>query len=290
MKKYFLIVLSIFLTALMPACAQTQRDPYKIYVAGYSDSISKANHSLEIDLSNETTYKGSVKKTKTVNVFGNEYEVTYKETKKRYLYNCEWDCYEYSDDKMGVFVNINSRTGNIDYCSIAMKEGYEKVYIDKLSQEECLTISQNYLSNHVDDVENYRVDNVREYYNGFRFSFSRYIGELATCDGASITVNFNGEIETFQSECLNELKNAELPPDDIIDQIKNNIDKKLGEIYDAVDDKDKLSYGEKELIFTRFEDGSYGFEIFIDVSLSSDSNNGNTYIISERNRFVVFID
>ena len=70
MKKYFLIVLSIFLTALMPACAQTQRDPYKIYVAGYSDSISKANHSLEIDLSNEITYKGSVKKTKTVNVFG----------------------------------------------------------------------------------------------------------------------------------------------------------------------------------------------------------------------------
>lgn len=277
MKKLVCVILAVLIIAFSTAsCASIALTHFEILEVGGYDSLSGADHSSDIHLTDTRVQEQNVAKTKRIAIDGKEMELTYKETRHGYLYHSATDTYEGKHAGHVVLARFNRATGKMDlYNDASLSNGIA----GNLSRDECLAVAQEYLSNYTEDVEKYTLtkEAYRESSKYYMFEFSRTIHGIKTCDKAVIYVTSQGVIWMHSFVSLGEMRKATLPPQEIMDEIRAGLDERLDKIYSPITDKYEVSYELDEEEFLRLADGSYALKYDYAVTLTPKSEEGPAF-------------
>ena len=272
MKKllcmFFAVLIIVFATA---SCANRSLTHFEILEVGGYDSLSGANHSDDIRLKNTRTQEKNVAKKKSIVSDGKEIELPYAETRYGYLYRDTIDAYEGLQSGHMVIAEFNRDTGKMDFYS---NPNLINKNAGNLSRVNYLAVAQEYLSNYVEDVEQYTI--VEEEYpetgRYYTFTFVRITDGIKTCDRASISVTQQGDVWLHSFLSLGEMRGAVLPPQETMDAIWAGLNERLDTIYAPVKDKYTVSYELDEEQFIRLADGSYALDYCFEVKLASEAD------------------
>ena len=296
MKKILLLLLAIVLLfpCICSCKTSSNAEPYTVYEIASEDYISNANHSSEVKLDYGYSEKFKLIKSKTVTVGNTKCDVKYTETETGYWYNNDIDYYIGTDNEgHDVKIGINTKTGDIDRYFLISEESEAFFDLTEKGRDECLEIAKEYLSNYVDDVENYKItfekfNKGKEIPSKYFFVFSRYVEELETFDRARIGVNIYGVICEHRFDCLGELKDAKVPNQATLDELDVKVTEKLDEIYSTVKDICTVEYDEINAVFVRLSNGKYAIEYEVTVKLTPFDT--NTKMPYETPKFIVYLD
>ena len=293
MKKIFTLLFLVIVLSFY-GCSSNQQnyEKNKVYEIYSQDGSSLAQHKSEIVFESNSSEKNKLIKTKTIEVNGVKYEVSYKNTQDFYWYNGEIDHYEGTNEN-GYPVQVGINTKNdlvVRYSCFEKQEVIASPTLEK-SRDECLEIAKEYLSKYVSDVENYKLksENCNErknYVSNYTFSFYRYIGELKAYDLAIILITSHGDVFMHRFDCLGELKNAKVPDQATLDELDIKVTEKLDEIYSSVKDTYAVEYGERDVSLIRLSDGSYALEYYVDVEILENGDLG----YSESTHLIIYLD
>ena len=122
---------------------------------GISDSsVLGAQHTNDINI-----YVNSYKRlpegtTKEITINGQTIELTYYESLEGSYYNDNYDSYHKMDDYNLTVVNINQKTGNVDFYFNSIRNYMDIVDVNnKKSEEECKSIAIEYFGNYANTDE-----------------------------------------------------------------------------------------------------------------------------------------
>ena len=289
MKKLISITLCILTIFIFTSCSKSLK--IRVFEAGGYDSSSPAQHSSELNLKSITSKKVFIKKEKSFDFKGKNFDTEYIETEKGYLYKEEVNYYQ-TQDKSAKF-GINSDSGNIDYYRLTKPKNYlSDKTTSELSKEECIAVATEYLKTFV-DISDYEMRYDRywdsaTYGGSYTFEFHRMIGGLETSDSAIIEVTVFGDIFFHKFTSLSEMKDAELPSEEDMNLILQKVEEKVKGIYQTTEEKYLTSYEISNPLFIRLESGKYALEYSIDVTMTS--KNPEDHSLSEVTRIIVTFD
>jgi hypothetical protein len=258
-----------------------------VYVVGLDDSNSDIKY--DVVLKDEFIEENKLITNKTVEVFGKQYEVTYDETRKGYLYNNDVEIYKYDGDTYVIIVHFSSKNGDIVKCGYIEKK-YENTSEIK-TKEECLDIAKKYISNYssyADDIEQYQLVDENKIGGTYSFYFCRFINGMKTIDGIRIDIYDNGSISSIGYSQLGCMKDAELPDESTLSGIRNQVNDKLDEIYGDTAEVYTVNYLDWNETFIRLTDGEYALRF--DVKVESVSSNPNVDSLYKSHHFIVYLD
>ena len=291
MKKIIAILISL-LTLCLAVCSCSKRDfePYTVYELGGYENLSTANHVDDITFKQERTKELKIFKTKKYEFNEKEYELSYVETEESYLYNSEMDTYSYRDSVVFLEIGINPRTNKI-IKFISTNKNY-KLDPNKAerSKEECLQIAKDFISDYVENVEEYEltVDNSLKYNEvpDYNFQFSRYIDGMKTYDVAQITITSYGDIVCYRFYCYEGLNDVTLPDENTLEELRGKVNEKLDNIYSDMKNEYRVEYANIDERLLRTTDGRYAIEYCVNVSLVQSKEN----TITDVAYFIVYLN
>ena len=285
MKKIISLILAFMLAIVVSSCG---KKPYTVLEVGGADFQSVANHNSDIvlEIKNEKDIKTN--KNKTFEVNGKSYDVEYKSTMKNYFFNGEIDFHESNE----VSIGVNKKTGNIDQYSflgtyVLGAEGMEKSY------DECLEIAKKYLGKAVSDVENYTIEDYRyltipEYKAIYSFEFARFVNGVKTSDGAVVGVTVYGDVISYTYQNLGGMKDAPVPSEAEMAEIRANVYHKLEDIYGGIKSEYDVEYSTKDVVLSRLEDGKYAIEYYMDAKMTPKAEGKLGFM--ETNHFLIYVE
>ena len=233
MKKIISLILAFILAIVVSSCG---KNPYTVIEVGGADFNSIANHDSDIVLEIKSEKELRLNKNKTFELNSKSYDVEYKYTQKTYLFNGEMDVYRSNKATIGV----NKKTGNIDrYTSMGDGNYLDGVVGAEKSYYECLEIAKKYLGKAVSDVENYDVADYRylempEYKAVYSFEFARFVNGMKTSDSAFVGVTVYGDVISHIYQNLGGMKDAPVPSEAEMAEIRANVYQKLEDIYGGI--------------------------------------------------------
>ncbi|MBO5024488.1 MAG: hypothetical protein J6D11_09340 [Clostridia bacterium] len=285
MKKLISLILAFVLVLLVASCG---KKPYTVLEVGGADSRSVANHDSDIVLKIKSEKDLKLNKNKTFELNSKSYDVEYRDTMKTYFFNGEIDFYESKE----VSIGVNKKTGNIDQYSflgayVLGTEGTEKSY------DECLEIAKKYLGKAVSDVENYAVTNYRyleipEYKAVYSFEFARFVNGVKTSDSAFVGVTVYGDVISHTYQNLGGMKDAPVPSEAEMAEIRANVYQKLEDIYGGIKAEYDVEYSTKDVVLSRLEDGKYAIEYYMDAKVTPKAEGKLGFM--ETNHFLIYVE
>lgn len=278
MKKMIAILL-IGTILIAGGCSRTKlavpEQGYTILEAdGYDGFVTSAKHTTEINLSRKRTVDVKGNKEKEINYRGSNYQVTYEETVQDAYYNQKVELYAKRDGLNCVEFGVNTKTGRLDSYSWYDETYLNNPNLEKKSREECLGVAREYLALYIDDPEQYELTGEKyvetpEYEADYEFCFVRMIDGVRTADLARIRVTVHGIVTYHGFVCLGEMKGAQLPDEEKMIAIQEDIKKKLDGIYEMVKEKYDVSYELDKMEFVRLQDGRYALDFHYTVNVCS---------------------
>ena len=289
MKKIFLISFTFIMCCITCSCSENEYKPLTAYEVGPYEYVSEANHTAEVTYKTEFYQDNKLIKNRDVEVFGESYSVQYQETRIVYDYDgqsTETEIYKYSGDTYSISVHFDKKTGEI-----TAWHRYEKKYENNgeiKSEEVCLQIARDYLAEYVDDIDEYELVRKNSTSTSYDFDFYRYIGGMKMRDIASIRVRNNGEVCSVDIECAGSMRDADLPDEVVLSEVRNNVDAKLEAIYEDMYNRYTVTYGKREEMMLAFSDGSYAIECKVTANIVP--KNISEESISETSTLIIFLD
>ncbi len=285
MKKIISLILAFALTLIVASCG---KKPYTVLEVGGADFHSVANHDYDIVLEIKSEKDLKLNKNKTFEVNGKSYDVEYRNTMKTYFFNGEIDFYESNE----VSIGVNKKTGNIDKYSflgtyVLGAEGTEKSY------DECLEIAKKYLGKAVSDSEIYAVADYRyleipEYKAVYSFEFARFVNGVKTSDSAFVGVTVYGDVISHTYQNLGGMKDAPVPSEAEMAEIRENVYQKLEDIYGGIKSEYDVEYSTKDVVLSRLEDGKYAIEYYMDAKMTPKVEGKLGFM--ETNHFLIYVE
>ena len=256
--SFILLLLSIF------ACNSQQITVMEI---GPYESTSNVDHQAEFSMKFEEFTRLFIVKHKTVTISGKKYTGTYRNSRKGYLYNSDWNFYLCDT---GDEFAVNNKTGEVDY--VYLTSDFDNNIGDVLSESDCLNIAKEHLSERVDvsDYDLSDLSNSSEY--SYTFVFVRFIDGIQTEDAARIVVRKDGKIVHHYYSCLGEMKGFKIPVDEDDSIISELVDNKIKSIYYSISEDRKVSYQPKSELLVRLSNGNYAIQYDYDVSVTSQDD------------------
>lgn len=271
------------------ACSKTEK--YAILEVGEYDNISGADHKAEITLEIQERSKIFINSDKTVKVNGIDWNVKYNKSKEGYLFKNSLDFYEKDENGIYVQIGINEDTGAVDSYSWVDEKYVENQTGTELTKEECLSIARTYLSNFIDpdgyETVEIRYMEIPEYKAIYDFEFVRMIDGIETSDKAYVGVSVFGDVISHLFTSLGELANANLPTEEDMQIIQNNVNAKLDAIYKSISNKYHISYEITDKVLIKLSNGKYALEYYITAKLETE--NIPTKLV-ETTKLLIYLD
>lgn len=289
MKKIFLAFISLMMVISLVSCSTTEK--YSILEVGEYDNISGADHKSDISLDIREHSKIFISSKKAVTVNGVEWNVKYDTSKKGYLYRNNLDYYEMDEDGVYVRIGINEDTGRVDSYSWVDEKYIESKTDAELTKEECLSIARTYLSNFIDpdgyETVEIRYMEIPEYKAIYDFEFVRMIDGIETSDKAYVSVSVFGNVISHLFTSLGELADANLPTEEDMQIIQNNVNAKLDAIYKNISNEYHISYEITDKVLIKLSNGKYALEYYITANLETE--NIPTKLV-ETTKLLIYLD
>ena len=288
MKNYknivTLLTMLFIITLLFTACQNSEKIPisYSVLECGFSDSIPDANHKVESDFFETTSFKDSnalqnkIIKVNVSNLKNKEIKGTYQKSFIR-----EGKEYQNFCSSEGIDFVIDKETGMLTNCFFGEK--FLSKSNEELSIDECITIAKTTIEqfssvNLSDDyVISVKTDSLND--TLYEITFTKTINEIPAYDCASGTLSKNGSIYVYYTWNF-----GSVPSDTEIDfidisQIDQILKEKLDAIYQPVKDKgiyDRIEYGSPSLHITLDENKLPALSCDIGVDCFTDLGEGYT--------------
>ena len=247
---------------------------YQVLESGMSDSaVPGAHHTNDINIYINTYIRLPEGTEKEAIVNGKKIELTYYDSLEGSYYNDNYDSYHKMDDYSLTVININQKTGNVDFYLNSIRNYMDIVDVNnKKSEDECKSIAIKYFEKYSnnDEYEIVRISSSRlGKFSVFNFYFSRVINGVETMDGGCVTVTEYGDVYSHDFDALGEMKDVEVPDADELEIIDNSVDEKIKEIYKNISNEYTVSYEIYSRTLVRFDDGRYAMRYLLDVNIES---------------------
>ena len=130
-----------------------------------------------------------------------------------------------SQEKRGMKVAIDQKTGECIEFSAGVP-----VYSDEeaLPNDRLEEIAYAFLAEKVRDPKEYRLIKTNEISGEVSFTFSRYVGDYPSADGITLSLNMQGEIQSYYLRFLGAMRNADEIPDALIQRVMNAMRRYMG--------------------------------------------------------------
>ena len=130
-----------------------------------------------------------------------------------------------SQEKRGMEVAIDQKTGECIEFSAGVP-----VYSDEeaLPNDRLEEIAYAFLAEKVRDPKEYRLIKTNEISGEVSFTFSRYVGDYPSADGITLSLNMQGEIQSYYLRFLGAMRNADEIPDALIQRVMNAMRRYMG--------------------------------------------------------------
>jgi len=130
-----------------------------------------------------------------------------------------------SQEKRGMEVAIDQKTGECIEFSAGVP-----VYSDEeaLPNDRLEEIAYAFLAEKVRDPKEYRLIKTNEISGEVSFTFSRYVGDYPSADGITLSLNMQGEIQSYYLRFLGAMRNADEIPDALIQHVMNAMRRYMG--------------------------------------------------------------
>ncbi|MBQ9762260.1 MAG: hypothetical protein IJV82_04185 [Oscillospiraceae bacterium] len=219
---------------------------YAVMTCDFSDSISGVRLTREFDTRRGDVDEKDIPESKTVIIKGQQRKGTFCGTERYGLRSYNEFNYNSAQGKFRV-----DEDGNLTMCywETSSNNG------NKLTQEECLQIAKDFLSDRI-DVDQYQLEvKYWEKFSKYEFTFRKYIGEFETMDLAQIVVLESGELSFFNSIMLDRIP-SDLPIAFEQDKATAAVHAKLDALYAPVKDQyDSIEYELDPFQVTILENG-----------------------------------
>lgn len=291
MKKFVSILLVLVLLGSFTSCAHNTL--YNVYEIWEDDYLSEAKHTNEIDLATERYRDENATKEKKVSFNGKVYTVSYKETKRTYLFQTELEYYTKVEDGSRIEFGYNKANGRMDRYAYIDVNYLKKASGSPKSKEECLAIAKAYFGTFADDVYAYTLVSddyisIPEFEAIYDFKFVRKIDGVETSDKASISVTVYGDIISHVFANLGEMKDAKLPSEAAFDEIEKNINDKMKSIYGSLETSWSFEYQQDEVTFVKLSDGNLALIYSFEVTLTPSDLSAKSFV--ERTQLLVYLE
>ena len=259
----------------------TKPSKYTALEFGIYDSEVGANHNIDIKLGTTTYVDAPNKKMMQITVNGITYKADYEQSQKGYLYNEDFNLYRSVDDTYIIEMSVNKNTGIVDMCMLVNKKYLSsKDPTQKLNQDECTEIAYKILGQYVNSEEytltcvekDYRTTGGR--YDIYQYWFYRIIDGVVCNDSAYIVITEYGDLYGYQFTCLGEMKDAVVPSEEELSDMRVAVDNKIKSIYANVEKSYGVEYEIRDEYFVRLADGKYAMEYVVDVNLIPNDPEG----------------
>ncbi len=259
---------------------------YKPLIYDFSDSITAAKYEMEYSLVNMDKYLDVIPDEK-VNMLinGNNIEADFRRISiiapnyfPTYRYYSKEDDTSVMTDEKGKMI------GFYQHKTVDFNED------EVCSENDCLQIAKEYLSQYV-DVSEYSIQVEKtEDKQLYEFSFTKYIGDFMTTDNITIGVFYNGEIKFFSSFMMGRVP-AETSTEDIdMERIHSSVNQKLDQIYQrAKQIYDIVEYTEPSYALTVLSDGTRAIEYSLEVKCILEDAEGRT-VYADRINMIIPVD
>lgn len=282
MKKTYFYISVVLIIAMFFATVSCGTNNFKVYeISGTYDSTSWGTHKDEYDLSVHSYVEELSNKNTSVSFGQHTFIGTYKETTSSPKYQDKMRKY-IGTNEIGekVDFSIHVASGEIQRYAITVPPAFDKQDIAEMqhSQEECLSIAQNFIKENGPSKSNYTLyktkcqDYVPEY-NGalYVFYFCTMIDDIKTDEEIIVTVSAAaGRVEYYYASLINAIEPANIPkydPKKIDEVVSDKIDKiyKDSGVY-------AYTYEISDLRMTRLEDGKYYLLYVVGMSITQTEN------------------
>ena len=259
-----------------------------------SDSSALIKHTADIKLVlDDKTDAGKKDSTKEVTVGNEKITGKYFKTSVSPYYNRTADIYKSTSGSVQAQFSVDPATNKLVGYSVYDTEYAAKVEgKNELTKEECIEIAENYLKQHVSDIENYRITceySPLEIYKGrYAVYFTRYINDIPTIDSAYIYVSVYGDIMRFDFGNLGDMKDtAALNPHNIAD-IDKNVEEKRNEVYGGLINSEEyeVSFSQSKKL-VRLENGKYALQYTVNANISYTNKDMH---FADTSSFIVYLE
>ncbi|MBQ9746399.1 MAG: hypothetical protein IJW21_06210 [Clostridia bacterium] len=219
---------------------------------------------------------------KQVQIGGKTIVGQYKNSTASDYYQDDRDNYEAIENGRKIQFSINRETGE---CTLFFLSKMENESIEnRYTRDECFDIAVKYLSNYVDDIENYVLKYEYERMGGFGYFFMLYrtADGIMTSDRVTIGVRENGEVYAHTLHSIGATKNIDVSELDM-GKAEAALNSKVNSVYKNTVN---LSYNSDNAVLTKLKDGSYVIDYFL---LIEAQNEEGGEVIKEECRFIVTI-
>ena len=204
-----------------------------------------------------------------INYLGKTYDVKARE------YDSGIWHYDYESENEEITFKVNENNGLIVEYDWVPKNGYNPT-TPELTQEECVEIGTDYLSEFTDGAEKYwfkvrlDTDNV-DYDNVYVIYFNMRFGNIITREDGRIWVTTHGDVVHHNFNFLGTMVDAASPTDRIPD-IETTLDAKVRNLCREISKEYEYTYEKNLLWYVRTKDNRYGFRYAVTLTLTPRDN------------------
>ncbi len=226
-----------------------ERPGYQIYATADSPGGNFGN--VDSEWMYEEYFDPNAKQTVVIEHQGAEYELEYQHTKPARYTRQSYHIYESESAEAW----LDAKTGAVMH----FDPPFNRDEIgEALTEEELKQVAYDFFATLVKDPEAYRIEAKYFESGGASVSFVRYVGELPSCDSASISLGHDGQIYYYYLNYLGAMRNAQPVSDSVI----------------------KIVGATLENMVSGYENGTYEIDQYVltlDGSLALDCNVSITY-------------
>lgn len=273
MKATFKMICLLVSVLLLTGCGTTASDPaqghdatpesgtYSVLLFGLSDSIPGTSHEVEYTYWSTPVETDDAPETMSMTIKGDrrsgELYAANISSPNNYVEYCYYDA-----DKGSFGMN---EFGELTFCFWEQQDD-PAGSLEELSQDACLQIAKEFLSDFV-DVDGYQleVEHLEES-EEYLFHFTKYIGGYKTADTATVGVFENGGLDHFRSYMFDKIP-ASTSVDFDYSKATEAVYEKLDLLYADVKDRyEKIEYELYPFVVTLLEDGEAALVCTVDVT------------------------
>jgi hypothetical protein len=191
--------------------AFVDRPRYEIYAT--ADAPGNSFGHVDPEWMFEEYSDQNAKQTITVTHQGKEYELEYQHSMPAIYTRQAYHVYESESTEAW----LDAETGSVMYLSLPIKRDELG---EALTQDELVQVANDFFATLVKDPEAYSAEvNYYESSGGASVKFVRYVGDLPSCDSATVFVMSDGQIDYYVLNYLGAMRNAQPIPDSTRDHV-----------------------------------------------------------------------
>ena len=234
--------------------AFVDRPRYEIYAT--ADAPGNSFGHVDSEWMSEEYSDPNAKQTITVTHQGMEFELEYQHSRPARYTRQAYHVYESERTEAW----LDAETGSVMFLNLAIKR--DEIG-EALTQDELVQVANDFFATLVKDPEAYSTEvNYYESSGGASVKFVRYVGDLPSCDSATISVSSDGQINYYILNYLGAMRNAQPIPDSTRDYV-------IAVLENMIQGFEKGSYELDQYALTL--DGCFALDCNVDVSYT-DSN------------------